>query len=93
MFALFTEKPTEMEEDVPSVNISTLPQYDLPEKRQKTEIGSYDQQEIKRKPKQEKKKEISPSEWEKLPTKKQDALDDKTPILIGKGNKAGKVTS
>merc|ERR1711972_278595 len=79
-------KPTEIEEmitDEPEV--SELPDYNLPMKGQKTELEYYEKQEIHHKPKTTPKKEDLPVDWEKLQPKKASNLDEKNPLILGKG--------
>ena len=69
--------------------ISALPEYDLPTKREKTNLEKFsvEEKEIKRKPKKEKEEE--PADWEKLKAKQVDDPKRKPSLVMGQGKKLG----
>ncbi len=82
----------EYEESVSEeVDVSELPSYDLPTKRQKTELEQYKLKEKDSGPKVVESKEEHPKNWEKI-TKKSNLSDDTTSsIVLGKGKISGKI--
>ena len=90
---VFLAKPVEKDDlDIEEPSISELPVYDLPLKRQKTDLEHYEQQELFRKPKETPLKDEPAMDWEKLKPKPKPDCDEKTPIILGKGSKTGKGT-
>ena len=89
-FTTYTAKPTEVGE-LESVKefISTIPEYDLPTKREKTELEEYDtsnkQENAKQKPLI---KETTP-QWDKLEKKPADNDELPNKLVMGKGKKKG----
>merc|ERR1712142_57501 len=79
-------KPTEVEESEPEEDyVSELPTYNLPTKREKTDLEQFDTPE-KMKLQKSKSKKIEPSpEWEKL-KKKPENEKDPHGFLLGKGS-------
>lgn len=73
----------------PEVMVSQLPAYDLPKKRQKTNLENFEPQEHSGKPKPQNTEEKSPVEWERLQPKQLEELDESNLIVIGKGQKPG----
>lgn len=73
----------------PEETVSQLPDYDLPKRREKTNVERYGAQkyEIESKPKSMKEK--SPAEWERLQPKEQEEWDVGSSIVLGKGKKPG----
>ena len=81
------DEDTEEEEEEP---VSKLPDYDLPTKRNKTDLEKFTNQEPKKDIKSKGQAEISPADWDKLPAKDEEKLDEKVPIVLGKGTTSGK---
>ena len=73
----------------PDVTVSQLPTYDLPEKRQKTNVKKYETKEYTVKTKPKKTKEESPVDWQRLQPKEEEEWDVTNYIVLGKGQKPG----
>ena len=80
---------TEESEPEPEELISTLPDYDLPSKRERTTLEEFKGEEktLKQKPKKEKEK--YPEEWEKLKAKQPEEPQRKKSLNMGQGKKLG----
>ena len=85
---MVTAKPTEIEEPEPEDFVSTLPIYDLPSKREKTDLEEYDAPEKDVKPMIAKRKEEPMPDWDKM-KKTPKSEKDPNQIVLGKGKKPG----
>ena len=73
----------------PDVTVSQLPAYDLPKKRQKTNVEKYDTKEDSVETKPKKTNKESPADWQRLEPKQEEEWDVTNSIVIGKGQKPG----
>ena len=86
-------KPTEVEESEPEEDyVSELPTYNLPTKREKTDLEQFDTPEKMKLQKSKSKKIEQSPEWEKL-KKKPENEKDPHGFLLGKGSIPGKQTA
>merc|ERR1712228_78592 len=78
-------KPMEIEESESEEEfVSTLPTYDLPNKREKTDLEQYDTSDKEKKPKLTPEEDEPLSEWERL-KRKPGSEKDPNEIVLGKG--------
>ena len=69
--------------------VTPLPDYDLPVRRQKTDLEVYQRDELNSEVKMKRPQEEPSAEWEKLKTKPQENLDIKSPFVLGSGKTSG----
>merc|ERR1711990_29076 len=68
--------------------VTELPSYDLPTKRQKSDLLTYESHERETKIKEREQDQEQPADWDRLKKKKDEIDDAKIPIILGKGKKA-----
>ena len=89
-YALFSAEPPEKEdfEDEEPV-VAQLPDYNLPQKRQKTNLQKFNQPDIKVGQKPGSSREELPVGWDKLPSKPFEVQDETMSLMMGIGSKPG----
>merc|ERR1712029_1031746 len=77
----------EVVDSEPDENISSLPDYDLPTKRDKTKLESYSAEEKTPRLKVDKEKEMEPADWDRLNQRKETTPDQQPSLIMGQGQK------
>ena len=87
---IFSEKPPIIKDIVNEVpTVAHLPEYDIPQKRLKTDLQKYNQPDTKVVQRPDSQKMELPVSWEKLPTKSFEIQEDAIGLTMGSGSEPG----